>query len=468
MARMQGKPEVLDGEWDEGPPPDDGQGQGDEEQNGTSMALATVRDYAPVQVRTSYTQAIAVQRPRLLLDLKDSSGKITTKGVVSLVCEEAAVCGQDFFYSWTQGKGEKAKLVEGVSIDGAMIMCRQFGNCATEIRVAQESLAHWTFEATFIDIQTGWTFPRLYRQRKNESHQRGDRDRLADIAFQIGQSKALRNVIVSAMPGYLVRRAMHAAKEEALRGYKEQLPAYIEKAKKVYGDLGVSPEQLEAKLGKPQNMWTSEDIRLLIALHRGIMARETSVAQEFAAPEPTPATNGAPAEQVPGSQPKPAAPPALNAEQQRGVDAAAKGEQTAPCRVCGHPMVAADAVDCVGFRFRHPSCAQAAPPTTPAAPPQGTQGTPPPPISAVATAAAQQPAAAEKPAAPPSDAKPASEPRPNSPADVGYAPPPAAAKAAGPATPPAERRRRATPVDADSEPPPGVKTVGDDEPGGKS
>lgn len=301
--RTQGKPEIsppapdpIDAVFD-----DAGGAEGDGAPR-SALSLATVR--APMQqVKTHYATAIAVQKPRDM------------RAVTKRIEQEAELCGEDFYYSWTVKNRDGSRgLVEGPSIDASMIMVRNFGNAAAESHVAEEGPAHWLLTAAFIDLETGFTLERQFRQRKAEAHQKKgeDADRLLDIAFQIGQSKAQRNVVVKAMPQWLVKRAMERAKESAEKNYAENLPRYIENCKATFATIGVTVAELEAKLGedvgqaKPIAAWTVSDLGVLRAIHRAIIAHETNVQREFR-PEPAPsptATKTDPAPPpAPGSKP---------------------------------------------------------------------------------------------------------------------------------------------------------------------
>lgn len=151
----------------------------------------------PVQrIQTAYTTAVAVQKPR-------SIARITKN-----VLEEAKLAGSGFYYRWEvkNKKTGRKSVVQGPSIDLAMCLARNYGNCALDIEV-QETPTHFHFKGSFIDLETGFTVPRLYRQRKKQSVGDGyGDDRAEDIVFQIGQSKAQRNAIVKAAPNWLIEQ----------------------------------------------------------------------------------------------------------------------------------------------------------------------------------------------------------------------------------------------------------------------
>jgi hypothetical protein len=158
----------------------------------------------------------------------------------------------------------------------------------------EETPTHWTFRATFIDLERGFTDFRLFRQRKAERHGKFDDERALDIAFQIGQSKAKRNVIVRALPVWLVDRATKASTTSAEAGIKD-LPAEIASAIPNWQKKwNVNERMLAAKIGVPKEAWTARDMVRLRATWKALLDRTTTVEQEFA---PT----NAPAAEVPAA-----------------------------------------------------------------------------------------------------------------------------------------------------------------------
>ncbi len=162
------------------------------------------------RTQTRYTTAMRVQIPREL------------PLVESRALEEATLLGADGYYAWGQNKDR----VEGPSKDLAMALIRCYGNCAVDLGEVQETRDAWIFTATFVDLETGFTLARQFRQAKGWTvYGKFDEARKEDIRFQIGQSKAVRNVILNAVPGWLVRRAMDRCKG----GVREMIEATVEK-----------------------------------------------------------------------------------------------------------------------------------------------------------------------------------------------------------------------------------------------
>lgn len=190
---------------------------------------------------------------------------------------EATLAGAGFIYSWTVG----GQAVEGVSIEGAMILARAWGNCTCPVEIVEETPTHWTFRAVFVDLESGFTLPRLFRQRK-EGVVGGkyDADRKLDMTFQIGQSKAVRNVIVRALPIWLVEKCMNASRAGAEKELAN-VPAEAERAIAGYAKLGVTEAMLAKRLGAPRDAWLPRDLVTLRAVHKALQERTTTIEEEF-------------------------------------------------------------------------------------------------------------------------------------------------------------------------------------------
>lgn len=194
-----------------------------------------------MQVRSSYATAVSVQRPRVLANVE-------TK-----LLEEADKAGTLFYYGWGAGKD----AIEGASIHLANAAVRLWGNCAIELLPVQETRDAWIFTAAYVDLETGFTLQRQFRQSKTWTvYGKHDEARKEDIRFQIGQSKAVRNVILNAIPKWLTKRAV----EKAKAGVREELEEAINDKgieairgvlmKRLAGE-GVTEPMVLAKFGRP-------------------------------------------------------------------------------------------------------------------------------------------------------------------------------------------------------------------------
>lgn len=253
-----------------------------------------------MQIKTQYMTAVRVQVPRDLDTVRKN------------VLKEAAFEGESFFYQWTvkskQPDGSyRDDIIEGMSIDGAMIVVRNWGNCALEIS-DQEGVNYFKFLSTFVDAESGFTLQRLFRQRKSEKHGKFDAERALDIAYQIGQSKAQRNVIDKAAPSWLIRDAMAAAKEAAAKLYEDpkKARALLDEALKYFE---LKAEEIEKKVGKPLAEFKPRDHVLLHAIFRAIDDGTTTLAEEFPLEATTPAAEAKVVETTGDPVPATAAPP---------------------------------------------------------------------------------------------------------------------------------------------------------------
>ena len=202
------------------------------------------------QVKTEYTTAIAVQIKRSFTN------------VVKTIKQEAQLAGSSFYYRWdvTTKKGKKVP-VQGGSIDLAMSFARNFGNCVTGVDLINETASHFYLKGSFVDLETGFTVTRMFRQNKGVDMGDYDADRKQDMTFQIGQSKAQRNAILQAMPGWLVEECIEIARAAEINKIKpENLATARAGAIDFYEKHGIDQERIEAKLKKKADKWTSKDI----------------------------------------------------------------------------------------------------------------------------------------------------------------------------------------------------------------
>ena len=178
----------------------------------TEVKSLMPREMMPAQqVRMGgYVTAIAPQQPRSL------------KLVQRRFIEECELMGEGAFYAWGTGNDH----IEGPSVDLALAAARCYGNCAVDQQPVQETLTSYIFVAVFIDLETGFTLSRPFRQSKKwVVYGKMDEERKADVRFQIGASKATRNVVLNALPAWLIDQGIEAAKA----GVRNKIEGYIKR-----------------------------------------------------------------------------------------------------------------------------------------------------------------------------------------------------------------------------------------------
>ena len=222
------------------------------------------------QIRTSYQTAIRVQKERNI------------KKIAEACVIEASLAGESFYYAWKiTTKGGQKKIVDGVGINGAQAIARNFGNCAVEIamRTPDEEIGAFSrvdFTAWFIDLEQGYNLSRIYSitiqpAPKKFAEDEGQKQRWYDMQIQKGQSFAQRNVILRGVPSWLVDRVKIEAKKSALKGIKEQgLEKAIEESLKYFEGHGVDQQTLEQYLECPIRQWTPDEIVTLRGIGRQI------------------------------------------------------------------------------------------------------------------------------------------------------------------------------------------------------
>ena len=193
----------------------------------------------------AYVTALTIQNPREL------------KAVQSRFLQECDLAGESFYYSWSVKNKQtgSSEVIEGPSIGMAMALVRSFGNCACEVSRVEETDRSYVYYGTFVDLETGSTITRPFRQsKKSVVTGRMDNERKDDVRFQIGASKCIRNVVLNALPKWLTDKGLKAAKA----GVRARIEHYVNsngiaKAIEILLDqlagVGVTTDDVKAKCG---------------------------------------------------------------------------------------------------------------------------------------------------------------------------------------------------------------------------
>jgi len=183
---------------------------------------------------------------------------------------QAAFAGEDWFYRFpVKQQGGGTSYVEGPSIKLAMNVAREYGNNETQVRVIDVGDA-WDIYARFTDIETGFSTERAYHQRKGQtSLKTKDVDRQLDIAYQIGQSKAIRNVIVNAL-GIYCDYAFNEARNSLVNDIGKDLEGWRSRTIKGLTQKGYPIDRVERAIGRAAKEWLAPDIAQVVAMSRTI------------------------------------------------------------------------------------------------------------------------------------------------------------------------------------------------------
>lgn len=180
----------------------------------------------------------------------------------------ASAAGDDWYYRFpVQDKG-KTSWIEGPSIKLANDLARLYGNCEVDCR-AQDMGNVVLFHARFVDLETGFALTRPFQQRKGASKLGGaDSGRRDDITFQIGASKAIRNVVVNALQTF-ADFAFAEAKEALVDKIGSDIVKWRDRTVERMG-AQIDIKRVEAAIGRPSKDWLAGDIARIIAMGKAI------------------------------------------------------------------------------------------------------------------------------------------------------------------------------------------------------
>ena len=237
----------------------------------------------------------------------------------------AAAAGDDWYYRYPVKNNRTGQIdtIEGPSIKCANNVARIYGNCQIDLRALDEG-EHWLFYARFVDLETGFSMTRAFQQRKGQTNIGGKDDgRKLDIAFQIGQSKAIRNVVCNALETFT-----NYAFEEAKGSLVEKIGKAMDKTRAKILDrlreMEVDTLRVESVVGRAAKDWLAPDMARIIAEIKSVEdgmaaasdtwpikeppidAKAEPAAETKAEPKPKSEQNGAPAG---SSGPAPEEPP---------------------------------------------------------------------------------------------------------------------------------------------------------------
>lgn len=223
------------------------------------------------------TTAMPVQVPRNHQKLMSTLGSL------------CAIFGDKYLWGWEvkakQKDGSyKKEWIEGGTVDLAYDLAREYGNNSTEVREV-ESPSHFTFYARFTDLETGVTTERAFRQRKSQNMGAGmGADRAQDMVYQIGQSKAVRNVILKALSSY-GEWCIEEAKKNQNKGIKENPQKYLESIDRALVKFDIDIEVVEKSIGRKKADWITRDIagvfQKMKAVNDGILTADEAFSRDI-------------------------------------------------------------------------------------------------------------------------------------------------------------------------------------------
>jgi hypothetical protein len=201
----------------------------------------------------------------------------------------AAYAGAEVLtYSWPvkERRTGKVKIVEGPTIKAANALLRCYRNAKVDI-ASVEYPGFWIFKATFIDYEAGISLSRLFQQDKGTVRLGGeDGARRLDMAYQLGQSKAERNVIVNFLELPYVDYLVEQAKQNLVGRVSKNIDAYRERIRERLAELGVEVQRVERTVGKPLGEWLARDVARVIQEIKAVQDGMAFAADTWPLPAP--------------------------------------------------------------------------------------------------------------------------------------------------------------------------------------
>ena len=193
----------------------------------------------------------------------------------------AAAAGNDWYYRWPvkNKKENRIDWVEGPSIKCANDLARIYGNNDVDVRI-QDFGDNWLFHARFVDLENGSSLTRPFQQRKSGGTMGDDPDRRRDIAFQIGASKAIRNVVVNALQTY-ADFAVEEAKQSLIEKIGSDLARWRQRTTEKIAERNVDIVRVEAVIGRVAKDWLAPDVARVIAMMKAVSDGMASVDETF-------------------------------------------------------------------------------------------------------------------------------------------------------------------------------------------
>ncbi|WP_378735360.1 hypothetical protein [Nocardia brasiliensis] len=242
----------------------------------TSQATIVEQSRAVAEVQAAVL--VAQQRPRnraaAVQEMRDATAQMS-------VASRA-------YFRYNRGDG----TVTGVSIHLARELARCWGNVdyglkelrRDDTKGESEMLAHAWDMQTNARASTTFIVPHIRDTKKGPRQLTETRDIYENNANN--GARRLREMILAVLPAWFVQEAQANCDATLENGGGKPLAGRIADALRLFEEIGVSAQQLEAKLGRSSSMWNGHDVGQLGVIYSSIKRGETNTADEFDATAP--------------------------------------------------------------------------------------------------------------------------------------------------------------------------------------
>ena len=249
-----------------------------------ARALAPAIHSAPASQATRVEQSRAMAEVQAMVVVARQAPRDETRAIGKAVdaCRMMAVAERAFF-KFPRG----GQTVSGPSIHLAVELARCWGNITyglseldrDDMRGQSEMVAFaWDLE-TNARASTTFIVPHK-RDKKGGAEVLTELRDIYENNANMG-ARRLREMIFRVLPPYLVEMGKDACRESLEGGGGEPMAARVAKCLKLFADIGISRERLEAKIGAVADKWTPVDIANLGVSFQSIRRGEIDASEEF-------------------------------------------------------------------------------------------------------------------------------------------------------------------------------------------
>lgn len=264
---------------------------------------------------THLGQATAVEQSRAVAEVQAAVvvAQQRPRNIQYAIAEMEQGCRQKemaerAFYAFPRA----GQQISGPSIHLARELARCWGNVQygiAELR-RDDALAFSEMQAWAWDLQTNTRTSTVFVAPHKRDTKKGvvvltDMRDIYESNSNLG-ARRVREMIFAILPPWFVEKGKSLCSQTLLDGGGKPLPQRIADAVRLFDGMGVTAEQLEARVGRASTRWTEHDVAQLGVLFRSLERGELRVEEEFAPPAVTAAEIAAQARPVaPAPPPRP-------------------------------------------------------------------------------------------------------------------------------------------------------------------
>lgn len=236
---------------------------------GQGTAVEQSRAVAEVQAAVLVAQQCPRQIPTAINQMRQS-------------CQQEALANRAFF-RYSRG----GSTVTGASVHLARELARCWGNVQyglVELR-RDDEYGQSEMQAFAWDVETNSRNSSTFivphrRDTKNGPKQLTDMRDIYESNANNG-ARRVREAIFAILPPWFVEEAKSLCTNTIEKGGGKPLERRIADAIALFGDLGVSVDQIETKLGRLSAKWLEHDVAQLVVVYQSLKRGEVTVDEEF-------------------------------------------------------------------------------------------------------------------------------------------------------------------------------------------